>query len=66
MGDQLCSLRNTQEHKRNDARLTSYCRGTYTSEESMRGEALSEKMIVFITNDMKMIVAISEWDLIPI
>ena len=66
MDDQLCFLRNTQEHKRNDARLTSYCRGTCTSEESVRSEALGEKMIVFMKNDMKTIVAISEWDLIPV
>ncbi len=53
-------MRNTQEHKRNDARLKSTRLGRCTSEESVPGDALGEKMIVFMKDDMKSIVAISE------
>jgi hypothetical protein len=34
--------------------------GRHMSEESMPGDALGEKMIVFMKNNMKTIVAISE------
>jgi hypothetical protein len=53
-------VRNTQEHKRNDARLKGACLGRCTSEESVPGNALGEKVIVFMEDNMKTIVAISE------
>jgi hypothetical protein len=37
-----------------------------TSEESVPGNGLGEKMIVFMKDNMKTIVAISEWALIPV
>jgi hypothetical protein len=46
-------VRNTLEHKRNDARLKDARLGRCTSEESVPGNALGEKMIVFMKEDMK-------------
>ncbi len=53
-------MRNTQEHKRNNTRLKGAHLGRCTSEESVSGNPLGEKMIVFMKDDMKTIVAISE------
>jgi hypothetical protein len=53
-------VRNTQENNRNNARLKGARLGRCTSEESVSGDALGEKMIVFMKDDMKTIVAISE------
>ncbi len=53
-------MRNTQEHKRNNACLKGARLGRCTSEESVPGNALGEKMIIFMKDDMKTIVAISE------
>lgn len=53
MGDQLCFLLSVPSCK---------CWETCTSEESMRGEALGKKMIIYMANYVKTtIVAISEW-----
>jgi hypothetical protein len=54
------SCSNTQEHKRSDARLQGERLGRCTSEESVPGNTLGEKMIVFMKDNIKTIVAISE------